>query len=93
VVDYFILKRYRKELEESRLDGRLPKEVEDWNPIAIVSLVLAFLVGYFYKGGLNQALNSLIAGMIFYFVLMKVYMAFSPARNAKFIKKSEAGEV
>ncbi|NYE58103.1 purine-cytosine permease family protein [Carboxydothermus ferrireducens] len=93
VVDYFILKRYRKELEESRVYGRLPKEVEDWNPIAIVSLVLAFLVGYFYKGGLNQALNSLIAGMIFYFVLMKVYMAFSPAKNAKFIKKSEAGEV
>ncbi|GAV25958.1 cytosine permease [Carboxydothermus islandicus] len=93
VVDYFILKRYRKELEESRVEGRLPKEVEDWNPIAIVSLVLAFLVGYFYKGGLNQALNSLIAGMIFYYVLMKVYITFSPAKNAKFIKKSEVGEV
>ena len=92
VVDYFILKRFRKELEESRIHGRLPSEVEDWNPIALISLAVAFLVGYFYKGGLNQALNSLLAGMIVYYVLMKIYLAVSPLNNAKFLKKTEIRE-
>ncbi|WP_018085001.1 purine-cytosine permease family protein [Desulfurispora thermophila] len=86
VVDYFILKRYRHELAESMNQGCMPEVVEDWNPIALISLVAAFIIGYFYKGGLNPALNSLLVGMISYYGLMKLYMAISPAKNVKFIK-------
>ncbi|SHE99262.1 cytosine permease [Caldanaerobius fijiensis DSM 17918] len=87
VVDYFILRRYRHELEESREQGQLPEVLEDWNPIAIVSLVIAFLIGYFFKGGLNPTLNSLLAGMIVYYLLMKLYMVIVPNKNAKFINE------
>lgn len=87
VVDYFILRRYRHELKESREHGQLPEVLEDWNPIAIVSLVVAFLIGYFFKGGLNPTLNSLLVGMIIYYLLMKLYMVIVPNKNAKFINE------
>ncbi|MDI3477887.1 MAG: cytosine permease [Thermoanaerobacterium sp.] len=92
VVDYFILRRYRNELIESRKQGQLPEIVEDWNPIAIISLVAAFLIGYFFKGGLNQTLNSLLSGMILYYLLMKAYMIFMPDKGAKFIQKNIIGK-
>lgn len=92
VVDYFILRRYRNELIESRKQGQLPEVVEDWNPIAIISLVAAFLIGYFFKGGLNQTLNSLLSGMILYYLLMKAYMIFMPNKGAKFIQENIIGK-
>ena len=36
VIDYFVLRRSRKTLDESRAKGQLPAKVENWNPIAIV---------------------------------------------------------
>ena len=45
VIDYFILKRNRAVLEETRPSGKLPQKVEKWNPIALTVWALAFCVG------------------------------------------------
>ncbi len=73
VVDYFILKRSRRELDASRARNELPKTVELINPIAILSWVVAFLVGIFIQQGI-PALNSLLAAGVCYWVFMELYI-------------------
>lgn len=74
VVDYYILKRFRKELDESRAIGELPKTVEVINPIALVSWLVASLIGQFVPLGI-PALNSLLAAGVLYYLAMKIYGA------------------
>lgn len=75
VIDYYVLRRNRAALEETRESGTLPKRVEKWNPIAIVVWVLAFIVGEvssIYSIGI-PGLNSLIFAGIVYWIAMKAY--------------------
>lgn len=67
IVDYFILQRSRKALDISRAQNKLPDTVENINPIAIVSWICAFLVGYFIQWGI-PAFNSLITAAVLYWV-------------------------
>ncbi|ADU51961.1 permease for cytosine/purines uracil thiamine allantoin [Thermaerobacter marianensis DSM 12885] len=71
VVDYFILRRYRPELDESAAAGTIPGRVEVWNPVMLATWVLASYVGYKVSWGI-PTLNALIAAGIVYYVLMKV---------------------
>lgn len=73
VVDYFILKRSRAELDESREKGALPESVEIWNPISIITWVLSSLFGYLVTSIGIPAINSLVASAILYYVLMKIF--------------------
>lgn len=73
VVDYFILKRWKKELDESRALGELPKYTETWNPIAMIVWVASSLFGYFVTSFGIPSINSLVASFILYFVLMKLF--------------------
>ncbi|MBO8167866.1 MAG: cytosine permease [Thermoanaerobacteraceae bacterium] len=72
VVDYYVLKRHRKVLDETRVSGKLPEKFEKVNPITLLAWGGGFLVGYFVKSGI-PSLNSLIASAVLYFVLMKLY--------------------
>jgi len=72
IVDYYVLKRHRKVLDESKgQNGILPKKVEIWNPIAIIAWAAASVFGYFFAWGI-PALNSLILSFVLYLVLMKI---------------------
>ncbi|MGB9803778.1 purine-cytosine permease family protein [Desulfofundulus sp.] len=84
VVDYFILKRFRKELEESRLQNNLPAVSERLNPVALLAWLTGFLVGYFVKGGI-PALNSLLSAGIVYWVGMKLCAVLSGQKTIRFI--------
>lgn len=83
IVDYFILKRFRRELDASRSVSKLPEEVEYINPLALISWICAFLIGYFVKEGI-PALNSLIAAAILYWILTKVYVLATRKQEVKF---------
>ncbi len=74
VVDYYILKRSRKGLDESREKGELPATVEKWNPVALISWVAGFAVGQTTSILLIgiPGLNSLIFAGVFYLVIMKI---------------------
>lgn len=76
-IDYFILKRNRKALEETRAAGTLPETVEKWNPIALVVWALAFVVGEvssIFAIGI-PGLNSLVFAGVAYWAGMKAYGA------------------
>lgn len=72
VVDYFILKRGRKLLDESRMQGRLPEYAEPINPVTLIAWALGFLAGYFIQFGI-PSLNSLLVSAIVYWIGMKMF--------------------
>ncbi|WP_027414746.1 purine-cytosine permease family protein [Aneurinibacillus terranovensis] len=72
VVDYFILKRDRKVLGESRQKGLLPETSESINPTTLAAWVLGALAGYFIEIGI-PSINSLIVSGIAYLVGMKIF--------------------
>ena len=86
VIDYFILKRNRAVLEETRPSGKLPQKVEKWNPIALTVWALAFCVG---EGSSILAigipgLNSLIFAGIVYWGAMTIYKSVKKVDVVKF---------
>lgn len=92
VVDYFLLKRNRKELEETRVQGALPKTVEKWNPVAIAVWIAAFVVGEassIFAIGI-PGLNSLVFAGVAYWVVMK---AMAAARKVDAVKFNETDQV
>jgi cytosine permease len=74
VVDYFVLKRGRKLLDESRMQGKIPEYSESINPVTLAAWALGFLAGYFIEFGI-PSLNSLLVSGIMYFVGMKIFDA------------------
>ncbi|WP_329602844.1 purine-cytosine permease family protein [Terrilactibacillus tamarindi] len=71
-VDYYILKTNEEELTTSRKVGVLPSKLETVNWIGMIAWIGGFLVGYFITFGI-QALTSIIAGSIIYYILMILF--------------------
>lgn len=70
-VDYFILKRDRLALAQSRARGELPATVEHWNPVAIGAWIAASLIGQFVTISI-PAINSLLSAALLYWATMKM---------------------
>ena len=66
VVDYFVLRTYRKALDESREKGTLPSEPEKLNPVTLVAWAAGFASGYFITVGIPSINSLLISGIIYY---------------------------
>jgi cytosine permease len=82
VVDYFLLRTHRRELDEVRRSGRLPSSVPAWNPVGLISWLVASVGGYYLTWGI-QSVNSLVIAGVLYFVLSKLIPAAQPgARKA-----------
>ena len=78
VVDYYLLKRDRKELDITREQGLLPSHCEAYNPITLVAWFIAVIVGWAtselgpYSDNFGvPALNSLLAGAVIYWIAMR----------------------
>jgi cytosine permease len=67
VAEYFVVRKWRPELESSRKLGRLPEHAPAWVPATIVIWVLASVIGYFVAWGL-PSINSLFIAFILYAV-------------------------
>lgn len=89
-VDYYILKRHRQILDETRAKETLPSECEKWNPITMGAWLIAFLIGYFVKDFGIPAINSLFVAAILYYVGMKVYALSTKQENVEFSKVTQA---
>ncbi|GGT29773.1 cytosine permease [Streptomyces atratus] len=68
VAEYWVVKRMRKPLDDTRESETLPKSSPTWVPMSIAIWIAAFCVGKFYEGGI-PALNSLATAFILYSVL------------------------
>lgn len=66
--EYFIVKRYAKELKESREKGVLPDTYEAWNPVTLVAWIAAIIVGLTVEWGI-PSVNSLVAGGVLYWLI------------------------
>jgi cytosine permease len=68
VAEYYVVRRYRAELEQGRRDGRLPATVELISPVMLVSWLTGSLVGHYVDWAI-PALNALITSLVLYVVL------------------------
>lgn len=65
VVEYFILKTNRKELDETREKGELPA-VGKMNPITIIAWIAGFAAGYTITIGIPSINSLLVSGVVYY---------------------------
>jgi cytosine permease len=71
IVDYYLLRRHREQLEEGAGSGVLPARQEKLNPVTLFAWAGASIVGYKVQWGI-PALSSLICGAVLYYVGMKI---------------------
>ncbi|GAB4965908.1 hypothetical protein MAHJHV51_55180 [Mycobacterium avium subsp. hominissuis] len=74
VVDYFVLRTHKKELDASRMKGTLPETEENVNWVTLISWAAGFAVGYFVKMGI-PSINSLAASAAVYLAGMLIVQA------------------
>ncbi|RHW42816.1 cytosine permease [Neobacillus notoginsengisoli] len=70
-MEYFVVKRYKRELEESRAKGVLPESYEAWNPITLIAWAAAIFVGLTIDWGI-PSVNSLVVGGLVYWLISLV---------------------
>ncbi|MEV0318110.1 cytosine permease [Streptomyces sp. NPDC050658] len=68
VAEYWVVRKMRRPLDETREAGTLPATSPTWVPMSLVIWAAAFCVGKFYDGGI-PALNSLATAFVLYCVL------------------------
>ncbi|MEV0054051.1 cytosine permease [Saccharopolyspora shandongensis] len=71
VAEYFIVRRWRGELEASRALGEIPASAPNWVPATLVVWLIASLVGGFVEIGL-PSINSLVLAFVLYVVAGKL---------------------
>ena len=71
IADYFVLRTWRRELDESRARGELPGEVPEWVPAGLVAWIVGYLVGEFVTFGV-ASVNALVVTFVVYVVLGKL---------------------
>ncbi|MEA5019765.1 MAG: cytosine permease [Gordonibacter sp.] len=91
VIDYFVLRRKRADLDTSRAEGKLPSKVEKWNPVAIICWIAGFAVGEITSifGIGIPGLNSLILAGVLYWAIMKVYASMKKVDNIQFAETDQ----
>lgn len=91
VIDYYILRRGRKDLEATREAGTLPESVEKWNPVALAVWIIGFAVGEatsIYSIGI-PGLNSLVISGILYWGIMVVYAKIRGVETVEFARTEQ----
>ncbi|RKT83641.1 cytosine permease [Saccharopolyspora antimicrobica] len=71
VAEYFIVRRWRGELEASRARGEIPASSPNWVPATLVVWLVAALVGGLVEFGL-PSINSLVLAFVLYVVAGKL---------------------
>lgn len=66
VVEYFILKTYRKELDETREKGTLPENIGKMHPITLIAWAAGFASGYVITIGIPSLNSLIISGVVYY---------------------------
>lgn len=71
VAEYFVVRRWRGELEQARQRGAVPDSAPDWVPATLLIWLAAALVGRFVEVGLGS-INSLVLAFVLYVVAGKL---------------------
>jgi cytosine permease len=68
VAEYFVVRRWRAELDAGRAEGRLPEHAPTWVPATLVIWLAAFLIGKYVDWGI-ASINTLVFAFVAYAVL------------------------
>lgn len=71
IAEYFVVKRWRGDLESSRTNDALPASAPTWVPVTLVIWVVAALIGGLLDWGL-PSINSVVAAFVLYVVAGKI---------------------
>jgi cytosine permease len=71
VAEYFVVRRWRPDLDASRETGALPATAPTWVPATLVIWLISALVGRFVEVGLGS-INSLVLAFVLYVVAGKL---------------------
>lgn len=71
VAEYFLVRRWRGELDASRTEGRLPLTAPRIVPVTLVIWLVSALVGYFVTWGI-PAISSLVLSIVLYTIAGKL---------------------
>ncbi|GLW05474.1 cytosine permease [Microtetraspora sp. NBRC 13810] len=71
VAEYFVVRRWRGELETARAAGTVPRDAPVWVPMTLVIWLVSALVGRFVEFGL-PSINSLVVAFVLYIVAGKL---------------------
>jgi cytosine permease len=71
VAEYFLVRRWRPELEAARAAGTLPEDAPMWVPATLVIWLASALVGQYVTVGL-PSINSLVVAFVLYVVAGKL---------------------
>ncbi|RGE19293.1 cytosine permease [Leucobacter sp. wl10] len=82
IADYYVLKTWRPELDESRERGALPDKVVSWVPAGLVAWAVGYLVGKFVTFGV-PSINSLVIAFLVYLLLGKLGLAGKPRASRR----------
>lgn len=80
VVDYFILKSHRNELDQTRSSGGLPAHLPGLNIPGAVSWLVGGLVGWYVAWGI-ASLDALVVAAVLYYGLSKAWVLVSPTAS------------
>lgn len=83
IADYFVLKTWRSELDESRARGALPTNAPEWVPAGLLAWAVGYLVGKFVTVGV-PSINALVITFVAYVVLGRLGLA----RTGRSVKAS-----
>lgn len=66
-IDYYVLKRSRKILDDSRKSGTLPDYAEKMHPVTLVAWISGALTGYFVTWGVQSFTVLVVSSFVYYF--------------------------
>lgn len=81
-IDYFVLKRNRQVLEESRIHNTLPNKMEKFHPVTLIAWAAGALSGYFITFGI-PSITSIIISVVVYYAGMKIYESLDIHRSVE----------
>ncbi|ONI78059.1 cytosine permease [Actinosynnema sp. ALI-1.44] len=70
IAEYFVVRTWRAQLEETRAAGKLPDDPPDWVPASLVCWVVGAAVGFLVPVGI-PTINSVVAAFALYAVIGK----------------------
>ncbi|MEU7566543.1 cytosine permease [Streptomyces fradiae] len=67
IAEYYVVRRYRADLEQARRTGRLPDTAPDWLPLSLVCWAAGTLAGEYLDAGI-PAVNAVLTAFALYAV-------------------------
>lgn len=71
IAEYFVVRTWRRELDESKTRGILPPNAPEWVPAGLVAWAAGWAVGYFVPIGI-PALTSTIVAFVVYWLAVRL---------------------